>query len=337
MIKKIVKKKEFTLVVLLLLINLVLGILGIIFKQPFFSMSTYKNILISLPNFAFLSIGAGCLLIGGNMDLAASTVGCFSGVIIANLYHLGVPWFLCIIIALIVSCIFGFIDGTLVTKYRMPAFIATLGVSYVVRGISYLFSAACAGGQAGNMNFKSEQIQWIAKYKPVAKLPVIIFIMFVLFIIYGILISKTRFGMKMKLVGGNPEAARLAGINSRKIAMILFINCNFCAGLAGWYNAAKTGQGALTALSTAQFTGLTAAIIGGISFGGGEGGMFGAFIGLLILQSFQVGMNILGINPYFYTTFSGLLLIIALGVDFITARGKVAVKPKAKAKEVRHV
>ena len=96
-------------------------------------------------------------------------------------------------------------------------------------------------------------------------------------------------------------------------------------GIGGVFNCARLSQGALQALTTNQFTGLTAAILGGISFGGGIGGMGGAFVGLLILNTFQIGMGIVGVNPLWVTVFSGILLLVALALDII------AMQRKAKA------
>ena len=142
--------------------------------------------------------------------------------------------------------------------------------------------------------------------------------MVIYFIVYGLFMSKTAFGMKVTLMGGSPVAATLAGINAAGITTLLFINSAVLGGVAGIFNAAKLSQGALTALTTNQFTGITAAILGGISFGGGAGGMGGAFVGLLILNTFQVGMGIVGVNPFWVNVFSGLLLLIALAFDFLS-------------------
>jgi ribose/xylose/arabinose/galactoside ABC-type transport system permease subunit len=88
-------------------------------------------------------------------------------------------------------------------------------------------------------------------------------------------------------------------------------------GVSGVFNTARLGQGQLMALQTSQFAGITAAILGGISFGGGAGGMGGAFVGLLILQTFQIGMGVVAINQFWVTVFTGVMLILALAIDFI--------------------
>ena len=146
--------------------------------------------------------------------------------------------------------------------------------------------------------------------------------MIIFFIFFGILMSKTAFGMKVTLMGGSPVAATLAGINAQGLTILLFVISAVMGGIGGVFNCARLSQGALTALSTNQFTGLTAAILGGISFGGGVGGMGGAFVGLLILNTFQIGMSFVGVNPFWVNVFSGVLLLLALAVDFISMQRK---------------
>lgn len=324
-VKRLVRKKTFTLICILLALVILFTVWSMAIGRKFLTTSTIKNIFQSLVVTSFLTIGSGCLLIAGNLDLSMSAIGCFGGVVIATCVKNGLPSIVAILIGFVLCGILGLINGILVSKFRFPAFIATLGMSYVAKGATYLFSAAGNGGTAANVNFKDTIITFLGKAK-LLDIPVSVFIMILFFIIYGILISKTRFGMKMVLVGGNPVAAQLAGLNAGKITNILFVNGAIMGGVSGLFNSARIGQGALTALSTNQFTGLTAAILGGISFGGGVGGMGGAFIGLLILNTFQIGMAAVGANAFWIQVFSGILLLGALAVDFIQMRAKTTKK-----------
>ena len=120
------------------------------------------------------------------------------------------------------------------------------------------------------------------------------------------------------MCGCNREAARLAGLKPKKICYILFINMGFLASLSGIILAARMKSATVTGISGNQFSGITAAILGGISFGGGSGGMLGAFFGLLLLNCFNNGMTVMGVNPYWQTVASGALLLIALMFDFIS-------------------
>jgi ribose/xylose/arabinose/galactoside ABC-type transport system permease subunit len=286
----------------------------------FFKATTMRNKLNSLVVSSFLAIGAGSLLISGHIDLSQSAVGAFGGIMLAaavSRWHL--PWFVGILVSLLLCAGFGALNGMLVNKYHFPSFIGTLAMASMAKGLMFLFSSIGNNGLATNIAFQNEAIGFIGMGR-IGQIPFGVIVMLIFFLAYGLLISKAKFGMKVSLIGGNPVAAHLAGINSNVISYLLFINCAVLGGVAGIFNTARLGQGALVALQTSQFTGITAAILGGISFGGGAGGMGGAFIGLLILNTFQIGLGVVGVNPDWVNIFTGVLLLIALCVDFIAQK-----------------
>lgn len=321
-IRPIVTHKVFSLVMLLIAMTLLFTIWSGLLGGQFFKASTLKNVLNSIVLSAFLAIGAGSLLISGNLDLSQAAVGAFGGMILATSISIwNLPWYVGIIFGLVFCAILGFINALLVNKYRFPAFIATLAMGSMAKGLMFLFSGiGSKGGMATNITVKNNvALNFIGKGM-VGPIPFGIIVMLVFFLFYGILISKTKFGLKVMLMGGNPAAAHLAGINSNKISYILFMNAAILGGVAGIFNTARLGQGALQALQTNQFSGLTAAILGGISFGGGAGGMGGAFVGLLVLNTFQIGMGVVGVNPFWVNVFSGVILLIALTMDFFNQK-----------------
>jgi ribose/xylose/arabinose/galactoside ABC-type transport system permease subunit len=328
-IRPLISHKVFSLVLILLAMIVLFTIWSAAEGGQFFKASTLRNVLSSIVLSAFLSIGAGCLLISGNLDLSQAAVGAFGGMILATSiasWHL--PWYVGIILVLVFCALLGSVNALLVNKYRFPAFIATLAMASMAKGLMYLFSSVGReGGVAANVAVSNNAaLDFIGK-GTVGPVPFSVIVMLIFFLFYGILISKTKFGIKVMLMGGNPAAAHLAGINSKRISFILFMNAAVLGGVAGIFNTARLGQGALLALTTNQFTGITAAILGGISFGGGAGGMGGAFVGLLILNTFQIGMGVVGVNPYWVNVFSGIILLVALATDFIAQ--KRAGKPKA--------
>ncbi|MDR0813422.1 MAG: ABC transporter permease [Oscillospiraceae bacterium] len=319
-VKPIVTHKVFTLVLLLAGLWIIFSVWAPLIGNKFFAMSTFRNILESIVLSSFLTIGAGCLLISGDIDLSQAAVGAFGGMVLASaMAGWGLPWYLGVIIGLALCAVFGAANALLIDKFHFPAFIGTLAMSYMAQGLMRLFSSlGSETGTAQNIPFqKPAFLKWLTIGK-VWFIPSGVFIMLIFFIVYGILISKTTFGKKVMLMGGNRQAAHLAGINSRAITYILFINSAVLGGVSGVFNTAKLGQGQLLALQGNQFTGITAAILGGISFGGGAGGMGGAFIGLLILNTFQIGMTSIKVNPFWYSIFTGLLLLVALSIDFFT-------------------
>ena len=321
-IRPLIRHKVFSLVILLIIMVLLFTIWSAAQGGQFFKASTLKNVLNSIVLSAFLAMGAGCLLISGNLDLSQAAVGAFGGMILATtVTNWNLPWFVGIILGLAFCAALGAINALLVNKYRFPAFIATLAMGSMAKGLMYVFSGiGNEGGLAANVAVsKDPALDFIGKGF-VGPIPFGIIVMLIFFLFYGILISKTKFGLKVMLMGGNPAAANLAGIKSQKLSYILFMNAAVLGGVAGIFNTARLGQGALLALQTNQFTGITAAILGGISFGGGAGGMGGAFVGLLVLNTFQIGMNVVGVNPFWVNVFSGIILLVALTMDFISQK-----------------
>ena len=320
-IKPLLQHKVFSLVLLYIAMVIIFTVWAAIKNgqwNSFLKISIFRNILNSLVVSSFLTIGAGCLLIAGHMDLSQAAIGAFGSMVLATAIKAwGLPWYLAIIAALVLCALFGAVNAFFVTKLKFPSFIGTLAMASMVKGLMYLFSSMGNDGVAANINFVNKTTAFLGT-GAVGGVPVSVIIMIVFFIVYGLIMSKSAFGMKVTLMGGSPTAATLAGINATAITFILFINSAVMGGVSGIFNASRLSQGALTALTTNQFTGITAAILGGISFGGGAGGMGGAFVGLLILNTFQVGMGIVGVNPFWVNVFSGLLLLIALAFDFLS-------------------
>jgi ribose/xylose/arabinose/galactoside ABC-type transport system permease subunit len=318
-IRPIIHHKVFSLFIILLALIALFTVWSALQGGSFFKTSTFKNVLNSIVLTAFLAIGAGCLLISGNLDLSQAAVGAFGGVILASaIANWSLPWYIGIILCLVFSGLLGAINAIMVTKFRFPAFIATLAMTSMAKGLMYIFSAiGKEGGVAANVSCNNnDYLNFIGKGE-IGPFPFGIIVMLIFFLFYGILISKTKFGLKVMLMGGNPAAANLAGIKSKNITFILFVNSAVLGGVAGVFSTARLSQGSLLALQTNQFSGITAAILGGISFGGGAGGMGGAFVGLLILNTFQIGMGVVGVNPFWVNVFSGIILLIALTTDFL--------------------
>ncbi|MDR2356436.1 MAG: ABC transporter permease [Clostridiales Family XIII bacterium] len=324
-LRPLLENKIFTLILLLVVMVLVFTVWSEIIGYHFFKATTFRNILNSVVVTSFLTIGAGCLLISGEIDLSQSAVGAFGGLLLATAVSAWkLPWFFSILLTLLFCALLGALNALFVDKYRFHSFIGTLAMASMAKGLMYLFSSlGSATGIAANLAFADDALDYIGMGK-IGAVPFGVLLMFLFFLIYGVLMSRTSFGMKVMLKGGNPIAARLAGISATAITYILFINSAVLGGVSGVINAARVGQGSLVALTTNQFTGITAAFIGGISFGGGTGNMGGAFIGLLILNTFQIGMGVVGVNPYWVSVFTGLILIVALTMDFVSQRSRRA-------------
>lgn len=327
--RKFLGSKMMTLLLILVILIVIFTVWSAAIGNNFFQINTLLTILSSIVVTSFLAVGAAFLMVGGNIDLSAASIGAFGGMFTAAaIFYWHFPWWVAILLALVCCGVFGAINAVLVNEFRFQAFIATLAMSSVIKGLMMFVSIdqRAAVPTATTINFTNDAIKWIGSYYIFGKIPFTIIFTLIAFIVYGIILSKTRFGMKVYLCGGNPMAARLVGINVKKISYILFINSAVLGGFSGVMLTCRTLQGNALALQSNMFTGLTAAMLGGISFGGGSGGMGGAFVGMLILNTFTQGMATVNFSPYWTTVLSGLLLIFALTLDHVNQRRVMKVK-----------
>lgn len=265
---------------------------------------------------SFLAVGAGMLLVSGNLDFSASAIGAFSCVLFAVcLKYLGMPIWAAALAALAGGTAFGIINGVLVNEFGFQPYIATMAMSFVIKGAMQLVSRNPDTGIPQAVNYSSAATKFIGTYKLWGVIPIALIPAIAVFIIYGVILSRTRFGRQIYLVGGNPQSARLTGTSPKKVTYILFANSGFLAAVAGIIYMCRASQGDLNALQLNQFTGFTAAMLGGISFGGGTGTMAGVFVGLMILNTFSYGTVSVHLSNYWTTILTGILLLIALSMD----------------------
>ena len=223
----------------------------------------------------------------------------------AAIFYWHFPWWVAILLALVCCGIFGAINAVLVNEFRFQAFIATMAMSSVIKGLMMFVSIdqRAANPTATTINFTNDAIKWIGSYHIFGKIPLRPF--------YADRLHRVRHhtvedeirheGLSLRR---QPMAARLVGIKVKKISYILFINSAVLGGFSGVMLTCRTLQGNAMALQSNMFTGMTAAMLGGISFGGGSGGMGGAFVGMLITQHVYQGMATVNFSPYWTTILS---------------------------------
>lgn len=322
-LKKITGSKVVQLlaiwVVLYAIFTIVTSIQGTTVK--FLSTKNFFEIVDLMILSSFLAVGSGFLLVSGNMDLSAAAIGAFANVLFAALLDF-YDWAVLPAIVFTAACavIFGLLNAVLVNEFHCPTFIVTMSMTFVAKGMMQLVSVDPSTGNAGTVNFYNDFTTWVCNTKIGGVVSIMFIIVVIIFIFYGILLAKTKFGMQVYLVGSNPMAATLCGINAKKVLYILFGNSAFLASIAGMIYMCRASQGDLNALANNQFTGMTAAILGGVSFGGGNGNLAGVFVGLLILNTFSKGMVAIGSSSYWTTILTGVLLLVALIIDSIAVQ-----------------
>jgi ribose transport system permease protein len=177
----------------------------------FLTMVNLKNILNSMVVTAMLTVGAGCILISGHIDFSAGYVGTMTGVILATFVtNLGWPLYYALPIALVAAAAIGVLNATLVHQLNFQSFIATLATGLICKGLALVV------GLGKTIAYKEPILTYLGTGKIFKFFPVAIFLAIFVFIVYGIVISKTTFGRSVFLIGGNPQASRLAGLKPKK-------------------------------------------------------------------------------------------------------------------------
>ena len=182
--KALTQKKIFTLICLYIAMVVIFTVWAELRHTHFLTVAVFKNILNSLVVTSFLTLGAGCLLIGGYLDLAQSSIGAFGSMVLAAaIAGWGFPWWVAILVALALCAVFGVINALMVTKLHFPAFIGTMAMASMVKGLMYLFSSLGNNGTAANINFKNATTAFIGSGS-VAGIPFGVIVMVIFFIFF---------------------------------------------------------------------------------------------------------------------------------------------------------
>ena len=313
--RKFFSQKMITLIVLLVIVIVTFSVLS---KGVYLKAANLRAILSLMAVTGLLTLGVGCLIVSGNIDLSTGANGTMCGMLLALFLQTGVPWPIAVLACLAVGMLVGVINAFLINSIGFQPFIATMAVASVAQGLTYVF---CDGKP---VPIKNEIIGYVGTGRIFDVIPVSIIILILGFIVYGLMLSKSKFGRSIYMVGGNRQAARLSGIHPVKMSYILFMNSGMLAALAGMLLAARLKSGTVGGIANAQFSGMTAAMLGGISFGGGTGSFAGVFVGLLIMNGFNNGMTVLGVLSFWQTFASGALLIFALIIDYLNGRRRMS-------------
>ena len=307
------KTRYFSLVALLVAVILFFQITSS--GGAYLSVINIRSILNATAIVALLAIGAAYVIISGYVDLSAGFVGTFSGMLVAYFIEFARwPWPLAFLATMVIAMAVGFINATLIHKLGFQAFIATIAMGSICEGLSFLLT----GGRT--ITIRNAAFNSIGTSRFFNVIPSSVLIAAVALIIYGIILSRTRFGRKVYLVGGNQNAAQLTGLKPVKVSYIVFVNSAAMSALAGCLVASRVMAGTMGGIITQNFAGITAAILGGISFGGGTGSVSGIIIGLLIISCFSNGLTVLRIETYWAQVASGLLLVLAIALDNLLSR-----------------
>lgn len=287
-----------------------LMVLFSVLSPYFFTLQNLTNVFVQQSYVIIAAVGLSFVMISGGMDLSLgyqmSLVGIVTAILMKNV---GLPVALAAPAGLLLGAGLGLFNGLMAVTLKVHPLIVTLGTMTVYQGASYIIS-----NSKQIMNLPGT-FKFIGQGYVLGIVPVSVILMIVVVAVASFLLNMTYFGRYVYALGSNEGAAHLAGVNVKKMKMLVFTLCGLLVAAASMVLFARTGSAASSTGPGTEFTCMTAAVLGGISFKGGEGKMWGVVTGVLILGILSNGMQLVGMNQYAQYVVKGLVLLAAVGFD----------------------
>ena len=295
---------------------LLLAILAVARPGHFFSVSTVTQILAQSSVNILIALGEFFAILIAGIDLSVGSVVALTGMVTAQLMVAGVHPLLSLVLGVLLGGVLGLINGVLVNRTGLHPFIITLGTQAILRGVTLIISNSSAvfGFPASFTRTMSINVFGLV--------PLVAIIALLTAVVLSFLTRQTKLGRNIYALGGNCEAAWYAGINVKLHTLIVFMISGLCAGLAGVVLLGRVGSAEPAAATGFETYAIAAAIIGGTSFFGGKGKIFGVVIGGFIVGVINFGMNLLSLPSTLQQVVMGALIIGSVALDRFVANKK---------------
>jgi inositol transport system permease protein len=295
------------------------GALAVLTSGRFLQLQNLINVVRQMSVIAMLGIGLTVVIISTGIDLSVGAVLALSAVVASSLAQqpdatnlmypgLNLPVFVAILAGLLVGAACGFTNGFLIAKFRIAPFIATLGMFTAARGLALIYSD-------GRPISKLEDGFNFLGQGELIGIPVPIILLAVVAVGSHLMLNNTRFGRHIYAIGGNEQAARVSGINLFRSKIGIYTFSGLLAGLGGIVLAGRIGSGNPQLGTGAELDAITAAVIGGTSFSGGIGTIWGTLVGALIIGSLNTGLDLLNVSPFAQQVVKGVIIVLAIIID----------------------
>lgn len=318
---------RFAPLIFLLLLMLVFAIM----EPRFLSSVNLFNVMRQVSITGLLAIGMTFVILTAGIDLSIGSLLAFAGLVAAAVAKggmedrftvgdetIGFGWQLAALAAIAVGLLGGLLQGIAITRLKVPAFVVTLGGMSVFRGAALLFAS---GGPISG--FQPDYTWWGQGRIMSVPVPVIIFLASA--VIAHVVLSYTRYGRRVYAVGGNPEAARLAGVNVNAVIASVYVIMGFFAGLGAFVLSARLNSAEAVAGTGYELTVIASVVIGGTSLFGGSGSIFGTVIGTVLIGVLLNGLVLMNVNSYIQQIIIGVIIVLAVAFDtFAKSRRKRA-------------
>lgn len=299
----------------------------------YFALANFLTMASHVAIYGILAIGMLLVIINSGIDLSVGSTLGLSGVV-AGFFMQGVtlPMFgvvlypavwVVVVLCCLLGAFIGFVNGVLIARFKVPAFVATLGVMYVVRGFALLMTNGLTynnlGGKAdlGNTGFN-----WLG-FNRFFDVPIGVLVLAVVGVLGSIMLTRTAFGRWLYASGGNERAAELSGVPVKRVQIIVYMLSGVCAAIAGLILSSQLTSAGPTAGTSYELTAIAAVVIGGASLMGGTGNIRGTLLGAFVIGFLSDGLVIIGISSYWQTVFTGAVIVLAVLLNAIQYRRRV--------------
>jgi fructose transport system permease protein len=266
---------------------------------------------------ATLAIGQTLIILTAGVDLSVGTAMLLTHLVMARQVFIGGwPPLVAMGVGVALAMLMGLFHGWLVTKIALPSFIVTLGTFYIYQSLGNVYGKAQTveakdvGGLRGLLMFMSREIK-------LGSLTINTGVVFalLLYIIFAFILAKTAWGRHVYATGDDREAARLAGVDTRRVLLSVYIVAGLIYGLAAWVQLGRSQNASMNGAADVNLQSITAVVIGGTSLFGGRGRLWGTLIGALIVAVFERGLSLAGVDQYYKNLAIGVLILVAVALD----------------------
>nr|WP_050807033.1 ribose ABC transporter permease [Acetonema longum] len=287
---------------------MILSIVLTLLSDRFLTVDNLLNVARQVSINAIISVGMTLIILTGGIDLSVGSILAFSGSITAGLLAGGQAILPAILAGVAAGAILGLINGLLVARAGIPPFIATLGTMTAARGFTLVYT------DGRPITGMEEAFRFLGGGY-LASIPVPVVIMAAIFLAAYIMLTQTRFGRYIYAIGGNEEAARLSGINTKKILLAVYTLGGVLAGFSGIIMASRLNSAQPTAGTGFELDAIAAVVLGGTSTAGGVGTVGGTLIGAMIIGVLDNGLNLLNVSSFYQQVAKGAVILLAVYVD----------------------
>lgn len=284
--------------------------------ENFLAMNNFLTIFRQAVWIGIMGIGMTYIIATGGIDLSVGAILGFCGLVVAVLLTSGMNVFLALFVTLLIGAIIGFVNGFLIAKVGLPAFIATLGTMSILRGAIYVYTKGIPVFGLDNYFFRFLAQGYIGF------IPFPIILMFLLLMFFSFVMYLTKFGRYVLAIGANEDGARLVGIKIDKIKIQVYVLSGILCSLAGILFSSRSEAATATAGTGYELDVIASVVIGGTSMSGGKANLPATFLGAVLMATIRNGLNMMGINSLWKDIVLGIVIILAVIMDIGTNRLK---------------